>query len=548
MNTRPPRCLMFYPWNLNVHSGSLALLLSYSRALQRAGYRLDCYAPAGAPDSMSNGLCHGVFENVFVAPDRESPLVRSLEFAGAELEDSHLPDKLGRDEASMAAAGVLASISDYDAVGIHYTRCHSLRQMLPPGLPAVMFAHDLDSLVARQEEMIFGMPADYHLADEVSRLKPFNLVAVVGPDDRRALQSAEPKMPIVEAPFTAAVEEGLAIREHSSGVLLWISSAAPFHRLSFSWFWNKVWPKVRSARPECRLVIAGRVSEAANRLGAAADPQVSVLGVVADADRLYREADLLIAPYYFGLGIKTKVIEALAKGIPVATTSLGIYNTRIQPGRDAIVADEASEYANQVIRLISSPALRSELAGNGREYIREWHDPRKALGPLVEAFEKVRLTKKTSPKSRAGALRQLDEPLQRLVPRVIQRCQDEGVRKVAIYGAGSHTLLLVPIWRALGGPAIKEIVVTEDPTEAVFMDLPVLSAERFDSGQVDAIVLSSQGYEQEMAGVCAERWPEVKVYSIWQPPASAEEFEAACHDKIPTELYKIYENTSSLLV
>jgi hypothetical protein len=449
----------------------------------------------------------------------------------------------------MAAAGVLASISDYDVVGIQYTRCHSLKQMLPAGMPAVMFTHDLDSLVCRQQEMIFGIPSDYQLEDEASRLKPFNLVTVVGPDDLRALASVEPDMPIVEAPFTLPVEEGVTVHENSPGVLLWISSAAPFHRFSFYWFWKKVWPKVRAARPECRLVIAGRMSEVAEQMGAATDPQVSVLGVVDNVDELYRESDILIAPYYFGLGIKTKIIEALSKGIPVATTTLGIHNTHIQPGRDAVVADEASDYVSEVIRLISSPALRSELSQNGREYVREWHDPEKALVPFVEAFEKVRLAGKRSSKARTGALRDLHEPLRHLVPWAIQRCRTDGVRTVAIYGAGSHTQLLVPIWRALGGPAIKEIIVTREISEPTCMGLPVISAEQFDPSQVDGIVLSSHGYEQQMAAFCRKRWPHAKVYPIWRPAQqAAEDFEAVCHDRIPTELYEIYENTSSLLV
>ena len=534
---KSPRCLMFYPWNLSDQSGALELLLRYSTALKRAGYRLDCFAPKGAPGSISDGLYHGVFENVFVMPDRESPLTRNLEAAGAQWEDALLADKAGRDEASMAAAAVLASISDYDVVGIHYTRCHSLKAMLPPGMPTVMFTHDLDSLVYRQEEMIFGTPAEYRLADEVSRLKPFDLVTVVGPDDRKALQSIEPAMPIVEAPFTSAVVEGTPVREHSSGMLLWISSAAPFHRFSFYWFWTNVWPKIRSARPACHLVVAGRISEMAKQMGAAKDAQISVLGVVDRADKLYREADVLIAPYYFGLGVKTKVIEALARGIPVATTSPGISNTHIRPGRDAIVSNDATEYANEVVRLISSAALRCQLARNGREYIQKWHDPHKALEPLVEAFDRVRQRKKPSPKSRAGALRELSEPLRHLVPWAVQRCRSEGVKAVAMYGAGSHTLLLVPIWQALGGPAIQAIIVTGEPSEGTFMGLPVVSAERFDPACVDAIVLSSHGYEQDMAVACSERWPGIRIFPIWRPIQPSEDYKAVCHERIPTALY-----------
>jgi glycosyltransferase involved in cell wall biosynthesis len=550
MYSNSPRCLMFYPWNLDEPSGALALLLAYSKALKNAGYRLDCFAPRSAPASIRNGLYHGVFENVFVTPDRRSETTRYLELAGSTCEDPLLPDKLGRDETAMAAAAALISISSYDIVGIHYTRCHSVKRMLPLGMPAVLFTHDLDALVRRQEEQIFAYPAEYSLEDEAARLKPFDLVTTVGPDDIEALRSVDPDLPVVEAPFTASIAKPATVREDSPGVMLWISSAAPFHRVSFHWFWNKVWPGIRSARPECRLVIAGRLSEAALQLGAGRDPQVSVLGVVEDVDCLYREADILLAPYYFGLGIKTKVIEALAKGIPVATTTLGIYNTHIEPGRDVVVADNASDYASQVIKLISCPAWRTEIGRNGQDYVRKFHDPNGALAAFVEAFDRVRKSGATAVNSRAGSLRDLHEPLRHLLPWTIHRCRQDGIRTVAIYGAGGHTRLLIPVWKALGGPAIEKIVVTGEPAEKVFMGFPVAGAADFDPRRVDAVILSSHGYEHDMARVCGERWPNLKVYSIWRPLNSssaipAENFESICQENVPAAVTSLRKSQGS---
>jgi hypothetical protein len=539
---RKPRCLMFYPWNLNDRSGALTLLLSYSRALKAAGYRIDCFASGGSLDD-------DTFDNVFGPPNGSSPLTQSLEVLGGLYEDALLPEKFGKDEASMVAAGVLASISDYDIIGIHYTRCNSLKQMLPPGVPVVMFTHDIDSLVGQQEQMLFGIASDYHLDDEVARLKPFELVTAVGPDDRRILHSVAPALPVVEAPFTCGAATTVTIREDSPGVLLWLSSTASFHRMSFSWFWQKVWPTVRAARPECRLVIAGRIAEFARELGAGADPQVSLRGVVSDTEELYRDADVMVAPYYFGLGIKIKVIEALSKGLPVATTTLGIFNTRIEPGRDAVVSDDASEYSDHVIQLISCPDLRATLAHNGLAYIRKWHDPRQALATFVQAFDHLRLSGKTASRSRAGAVRGLAEPLKSLVPWTIQRCREDGAKKIALYGAGSHTRLLLPMWAGLRGPAVHQIIVSETPNESRLLGIPIVAADEFDSTQVDAIVLSSYAFEEEMASICRSRWPGAKVYSIWRPlqRGSAAACDNLC-DRIPAALYEIYENTSPLLV
>ena len=49
------------------------------------------------------------------------------------------------------------------------------------------------------------------------------------------------------------------------------------------------------------------------------------------------------------------------------------------------------------------------------------------------------------------------------------------------------------------------------------LGIRVIAAERFDPSTVDAIVLSSQGYEEQMAATCAQRWPETSVYRVWRP-------------------------------
>ena len=180
---------------------------------------------------------------------------------------------------------------------------------------------------------------------------------------------------------------------------------------------------------------------------------------------------------------------------------------------------------------------------NGLEYVRNWHDPDKALLPFVRAFEEVRQRKNASIGLRSSSLRELYEPLRHLVPWTIQRCQVDRTKRIAIYGAGNHTRLLLPIWQSLGGPRIRCIVVTGQQEETLFMGYPVVSADRFDPEDVDGIVLSSHGYEEQMAQTCSVRWPEIRIYPIWRPVLEpeytdlTEGFEALCQQTIPASLY-----------
>jgi hypothetical protein len=512
------KCLLFYPWNLEERIGSFLVFCSYAQVLNKLGFQLDCFAPVQDFAALNRrSPPFDLFNNIFTPPEAQPAVFNMLNLLGHAQFDALLPDLHGRDDASMAAAGVLASIGHYDLVGIHYTRCHSVRALLPESCKTLLFTHELDSVVAKQEETILGVPVSYTIHDEVERLRPFDLVTVLGPDDFRRLNKHAPDINVVEAPFSVPVSWKGAATGEMNRILLWISSAGVFHSLSFAWFWRNVWPLVRKKNSNCRLIIAGRICEVALDMGASQDPQVSLMGVVKDAEALYAKADLLVAAYLYGDGIKTKVIEALARGLPVVTTPPGLSNTRILPGREALVADEARNFADHILELLEDRKKCQCLAEAGVEYITKWHNPETAFSGLSAAID--RIMGKQSLKIPAKPIRQIHvhEHLRSLTPWVVSRCIDNGARKVAFYGAGSHTQMLLPIWRACSGPTVVAIVVTGKPTVNTLHGLPVISSDDFDPKSVDAVIASSQGYETEIAEYCKQRWPALPVYTIWRP-------------------------------
>jgi hypothetical protein len=104
-----------------------------------------------------------------------------------------------------------------------------------------------------------------------------------------------------------------------------------------------------------------------------------------------------------------------------------------------------------------------------------------------------------------------------LVPWAVDRCRRDGHARVALYGAGTHTRLLVPRWKAAGGPEIVALIESGRALTRDCAGLRVTSAAEFDPRGVDAIVLSSRPHEAEMARACAGLWPEVPVHRIWRP-------------------------------
>jgi len=81
-----------------------------------------------------------------------------------------------------------------------------------------------------------------------------------------------------------------------------------------------------------------------------------------------------VVPLRVGGGTRLKILEALALGTPVVSTSLGAEGLEVTPGVDILIADEPTEFADATLRLLEDPALRAQLAANGRRLVRRRYD------------------------------------------------------------------------------------------------------------------------------------------------------------------------------
>lgn len=508
---------MIYPWSLEDRTGALAALHAYARALADEGLAVDLFGPGGPSANTGGDL---PFDRRFSPPWGPDELVAGFEQIGEHIEDPLLPVTTGRDERALAAAAALAAMGDYRIVCVMYTRCHSVTRLLPAHVPRVLFTLDLDAIVEAQEAAIFGRASRYSLQDEVRRMRDFDLTTVVGPDDHRRVRSVDPDLPCIEAtvPFRRAVDRP-RIRHEQERRLLWLSAAAPFHAVSFQWFWQHVWPTLRAHASRPRLVMAGYICEVARELGADADPQVDLRGLVPDAAPLFAGADVMLAPYYYGDGIKVKVLEGIAHGLPVITTSRGLSNTRLVAGEHVAVADDGAQFVEQAAALLGDPGLRLRQATAALQYLTARHDPATAHRDLRDAIRRLVDRPRPSPARSVITHGALTTTLGQRVPALVRGCEQHDIASVAVYGAGMHTAALLPVWRDAGGPAIRTIVVTGRPDQPSLGQVPVIAADDFDPSQVDAIVLSSMMYEREMAATCRARWPDLVVVPIWCRPS-----------------------------
>jgi polysaccharide biosynthesis protein PslH len=135
------------------------------------------------------------------------------------------------------------------------------------------------------------------------------------------------------------------------------------------WFLTRVWPRLRRLfRTPVRLMIVGS-DPSARLVRLAQRPDVVVTGTVAKTAPFYRIADLAVIPVRAGSGIRIKLLEAAANGVPVVSTTAGAEGTTFRHGRELLLADTEERFARACADLLQDRPRALRLARQARATI-----------------------------------------------------------------------------------------------------------------------------------------------------------------------------------
>ena len=152
-------------------------------------------------------------------------------------------------------------------------------------------------------------------------------------------------------------------------------------------FVNDIWPRITAVHPEARCKIIG--GQPPQSLLALAGPQVELTGFVSDLRPHLAAAAAVVVPLRLGGGTRLKIVEAMAMGKAIVSTTLGAEGIEAVAGRDILLADEPAAFAAAVSQLLAEPSLSARIGQSARRLAVERYAWSGAAQALEDFYRRV---------------------------------------------------------------------------------------------------------------------------------------------------------------
>ncbi|HOL70667.1 MAG TPA: glycosyltransferase [Bryobacteraceae bacterium] len=159
------------------------------------------------------------------------------------------------------------------------------------------------------------------------------------------------------------------------------------NQLALNWFIRAVLPLVLEQRPGARLVVVGSEPPPRHRLPPS--HAIELRGFVEDTREPLSRYAVFVCPVLSGSGVRVKLLEAFAAGIPAVSTRLGAEGLARKDGEFCALADDPAEFARKILELFDNPAAAAQMALRARKEVEENWDAAAITRKLVASYHEA---------------------------------------------------------------------------------------------------------------------------------------------------------------
>lgn len=295
--------------------------------------------------------------------------------AARDLLASHDYDAVHADQLAMAlyaanANGVKKVLDEHNAV---WTIVQRMSQNLRPGLRKLFLELEWRKLRRFEQDIV----------------KQFDWVITVSEQDRESLQLSShisPHSKVIPICIDA-IEQVVVPRRPDARHIIFVGGMFyPPNVDGVEWFCRDVLPTIQRACHDSEFLIAGARPDARIHRLIAENPRIRLLGYVKDVAPYLEESAVFIVPLRAGSGMRVKILDGWARGVPIVSTTVGCEGIEVRDDENILLADTPSTFAQAVLRIIDDPHLGRRLAENGRNWVQKRYDWRTVYQSLDEIY------------------------------------------------------------------------------------------------------------------------------------------------------------------
>lgn len=217
---------------------------------------------------------------------------------------------------------------------------------------------------------------------------PYDRTVVIAEPDKVMLESIQPQLNVDVISNGIDLESfQIADTAREPSTLLFVGNYEyPPNQDAVKLLVEDIFPRVRAHIPDATLQLVG--NKPPDWMQAYANDQIEVTGRVPDVQPYLARGTVFVCPLRIGAGLKNKVLEALAMGIPVVATPLSVDGIDVIHGKSAWITD-VDTIADGVIHILEQPSLQHSLSQNGRAVIEATYSWAKTASQYERLYDEL---------------------------------------------------------------------------------------------------------------------------------------------------------------